>query len=324
MSGTPRSPLGSDSRLKRYENLAEMIGDRANPTPMVALNRVGARDDLRLYAKLEWMNPFGSVKDRTAKWLIDELVRKGALDGKTVLEPTSGNTGIALAALCAVLGQPMSAIVPFNMPAEKKTLLRILDAEVKYTPADAGGERHPMDIAMDMARELLASSDEYVMANQYDNPENPRAHYETTGPEIWEQTEGQVRYFFAGIGTCGTISGAGRFLKEQDPSIRVVAIEPIPGHHISGLKNMMETSVPANMDNSVIDEIIYVDDAQARAMSLRLHAEEALFAGSSGAAAVSGALRYLEGREGVAVVIIPDSSQKAIGYLHTALESRER
>lgn len=318
--GAGTSGLGRDSARKRYDSLLEMIGDRANPTPIVALRRLLPAGDPTLYVKLEWMNPFGSVKDRTAKWMLDALAREGALEGRTVLEPTSGNTGIALAAIAQLMGDPMTATVPHSIPAEKETLLRILGAEVRRTPLNDRTGRHPMDVCIEMAEQLVAESDEYVMPDQYDNPENVRAHYETTGPEIWEQTEGAVRYFFAGLGTGGTLTGVGRYLKEQDPSIQVVAIEPVPGHHISGLKNLEETSVPGVFDRSVIDEIVYVDDDVTRETALRLHREEALLIGSSGAAAVAGALRYLRGRKGVGVVVAPDSSQKAISYLTEALE----
>ncbi len=165
----------------------------------------------------------------------------------------------------------------------------------------------------------MSKSESLVMPNQYDNMANVEAHYETTGPEIWAQTEGQIRFFIAGVGTGGTVSGVGRYLKERDPDIQVVAIEPVRGHHISGLKNLEETSVPGILDRSVIDEVVYVDDDDALEMSARLHREEALLAGSSTAAAVAGAVRYLEGRDGVAVAIAPDSSQKAISYLEGAL-----
>ena len=312
--------LGKDSRLKRYESLAEMIGDTANPTPLVGLQRM-APDGVALYVKLEWMNPFGSVKDRAAKRMIDGMRERGEIGDRTILEATSGNTGIALAAICALDGLPMTAIVPHSMPAEKSVLLRALGAEVVPTPTTAAKERHPMDVAMDVAVQMLAESDRYVMPNQYNNPDNARAHYETTGPEIWAQTDGTVRYFFAGIGTGGTISGVGRFLKERDPSIRVIGVEPVAGHKISGLKNLEETAVPAILDRSVIDEIVYVDDAQALACARRLHLEEALLAGSSAAACLAGALRWLDDNaaEGVAVAVAPDSSQKATSYLRAIL-----
>ncbi len=312
--------LPTDSRLKRYDNLAEMIGDPENPTPMVALRRVmpGA-SAATLYLKLEWMNPFGSVKDRASRWMLEDLARRGELEDRTILEATSGNTGIALAAMAVLMYRRMVAVVPHSMPWEKEVLLRALGAQVLHTPEGGRTDRHPMDVAMDMAEEVLRQSDSFVMPNQYENPANAQAHYESTGPEVWAQTEGLVMYFFAGLGTCGTITGAGRYLKERNPQIRVVAIEPVPGHHISGLKNLEETCVPSILDRSVIDDVVYVDDDEASEMSARLHREEAVLAGSSAAAVVAGAVRYLEGRDGIAVAIGPDSSQKAISYLQEAL-----
>jgi cysteine synthase len=311
-------PLGKDSRLKRYDDLREMIGDVENPTPIVALRRVSpAESGVTLYAKLEWMNPFGSVKDRAAKWMLESMERRGELDAGTIIEATSGNTGIAVAAMAALMGHEMIAVVPAGMPREKAVLLEALGAEIVSAPSATVPGRHPMDVAMDLAHDMMERDPSLVMPDQYGNPDNVRAHYESTGPEIWAQTEGRIRYLFAGMGTTGTVTGVGRFLKEIDPDIRVVAIEPVPGHHISGLKNLDETSVPSILDRSVIDEIVYVDDAEARAMTLRLHREEALMAGSSGAAIVAGALRWLADNEaqGVAVALIPDSSQKAISYL---------
>lgn len=313
----PDNPqLPTDSRLKRYRSLAEMIGDADNPTPIVELRSI-APEGVEFFAKLEWMNPFGSVKDRTALGLLGGMEERGELAGKTVLEPTSGNTGIALAAIARLMGHPMVATVPHNMPAEKTVLLRALGATVIPTPVGATGDRHPMDAAIDIAEQMVAASDDYAMPNQYDNPDNPKAHYDTTGPEVWNQTDGRVRYFFAGLGTCGTISGAGRYLKERDPSVKVIAIEPVPGHKISGLKNLEETEVPDVLDRSVIDEVVYVNDAETLAMSRRLHADEVLFAGSSTAAIIAGAERWLADNDatGIAVAIAPDSSQKAIGYL---------
>jgi cysteine synthase len=317
---TPKSTLGTDSHLRRYDDLREMIGDPENPTPIVALSRfLGDGSDATLYAKLEWMNPFGSVKDRTARWMLEAMAERGELEGKTIVEATSGNTGIAFAGIARRMGVPMVATVPRSMPAEKAVLMRALGAELIPTPADAPVGRHPMDVAMDMALQMLAESDRYVMPNQYDNPDNVLAHYESTGPEVWAQTEGRVRHFFAGFGTTGTVTGAGRFLKEQDPSVRVIAIEPVPGHKISGLKNLEETAVPGILDRSVIDEIVYVDDEDAKKATVRLHREEGLLVGSSAAAILAGAARYLEGKSGIAVAIVPDSSQKAISYLAEAL-----
>ena len=314
----------TNSHLRRYSNLTDMIGDPENPTPLALLDRISP-PGAELYLKLEWTNPFGSVKDRTAKWLLAGMEARGELEGKIVLEPTSGNTGIALAALCQLAGRPMTAIVPHTMPAEKTVLLRTFGATVLRTPADGPTDRHPMDLAMDMAREMLAASDDYVMPNQYDNLDNSRAHYESTGPEIWAQTEGRIRYYFAGMGTGGTLSGVGRYLKERDPSVRIIGIEPVAGHHISGLKNMQETAVPKVLDRSVIDEIVSVDDAQALVCARRLHSEEALLVGSSAAACVAGATRWLAENDpsGISVAIAPDSSMKSIGYLQGMLDDDE-
>ncbi|HSK47661.1 MAG TPA: cysteine synthase family protein [Coriobacteriia bacterium] len=313
--------LASSGRLRRYSGIAEMIGDPANPTPLVALNRVVPDGGAQLYVKLEWMNPFGSVKDRAAKWMLESMEARGELEGKGVVEATSGNTGIALAAMSALLGHPMVAAVPSTMPAEKSVLIKSLGAAVVPTPESCPTDRHPMDVAIEIAEKIVTDSPaEFVMPNQYDNPDNVRAHYETTGPEVWAQTEGRIDYFIVGIGTCGTVTGAGRFLKEQNPNVRIVAVEPVRGHHISGLKNLDETSIPGILDRSVIDATVYVDDEETRQVAKRLHAEEALFVGSSGAAVIAGALRYLEGRTGVAVAIAPDSSQKAISFLTAMLD----
>lgn len=319
MSTPEDERLGRDSRLRRYENLAEMIGDAENPTPLLGLHHVRPDGDAALYVKLEWMSPFGSVKDRTARWMLDALESRGELEGKTVLEATSGNTGIALAGISALMGHPMAVTVPYTMPPEKAVLLEALGAELLLTPAQDESGRHPMDIAFDMAEEMRASRDTYVVPNQYDNPDNSRAHYESTGPEIWRQTEGRIDYFFAGYGTCGTLTGAGRYLKEQNPGVRVIAIEPVEGHHITGLKNLTETRVPGILDRDVIDEVVTVDDEQTREMALRLHREESLFAGPSACAIIAGAVHYLGGREGIGVAIAPDSSMKAIGWLREIL-----
>lgn len=315
--------LGNDPRLARYDNLLDMCGDTAHPTPLVRLNRMPANPGVSLYVKCEWTNPFGSIKDRTAKWLLAGLAERGQLEGKTVVEATSGNTGIALAAICAQLGVPMIATAPAALSPEKTALLRAFGAEVRLTPADDASGLHPMDVAFRMAKAIRDSDPEkYVMPNQYDNADNARAHYESTGPEIWAQTEGKLRYFFAGFGTCGTLVGTSRFLKERDPGIKTIGIQPVRGHHISGLKNMEETAVPANLDMSVIDEIVWVDDEIADETTRRLYREESLMVGPSAGAILAGALQYLgdEARSGIGVAIAPDSGQKAASYLAQILE----
>jgi cysteine synthase len=304
--------------LFRYDDLLDMCGDTAHPTPLVRLNRVQTNPAASLYVKCEWTNPFGSIKDRTAKWLLKGLAERGELEGKTLVEATSGNTGIALAAICAKLGIPMIATAPHVLSPEKTALLRAFGAEVRLTPADDASGLHPMDVAFRMAKAIRDSDpDKYVMPNQYDNPDNARAHYESTGPEIWAQTGGRVRYFFAGFGTCGTLVGTSRFLKEMDPEIKTIGIQPVRGHHISGLKNMEETAVPANLDMSVIDEIVWVDDDMADETTRRLYREESLMVGPSAGAIIAGALQHLgdDARSGIAVAIAPDSGQKAASYL---------
>ena len=314
---THAKPLKSDAELRRYNDIRELIGSPASPTPLVRLNRVGPKRPAELFLKLEWFNPFGSIKDRTAKYLLKGLEESGRLQGRKIVEPSSGNTGIALAALAALMGKEIVVTIPDGVPEEKKTLLRMLGAQVWATPDDLCPVDHPKDGAIALAHSFVDSDegrDTYVMPNQYENPDNVRAHYETTGPEIWKQTEGEVRYFFAGYGTCGTITGIGKFLKEQDPDIRVVAIEPQKRHHLPGLKNFEESKQPAILDEAIIDDVVKVDDAPAYDMTKRLFREEGLVVGPSTGAIVHAAAEYMDGREGVAVGVSPDSGFKYASY----------
>lgn len=309
--------LSGNLALRRFDDVRELIASPANPTPVVRLNRVGPKPDFPIYLKLEWFNPFGSIKDRTALYLLKGLQERGELDGKQIIEPTSGNTGIALAALAALLGVKVSVTIPDAVPEEKKTLLRMLGAEVWPTPDDLCPIDHPKDGAIALARAFVegeATRDQYVMPNQYDNPDNVRAHYETTGPEIWNQTEGQVRYFIAGYGTCGTLTGTAKFLKEQNPAIQIIAVEPQKGHRIPGLKNLAESKAPGILDRSLIDHVIRVDDAPAYAMTKRLFREEALIVGPSTGAIVQAAVEFGRAHEGLAVAISPDSGFKYASF----------
>ena len=280
---------------------------------MVKAGRICAHESFELYLKLEWFNPFGSIKDRTARHMLEGMARRGELDGKRIVEATSGNTGIALAALAALLGKKMTVTIPDAAPEEKKVLLRMLGAEVWPTPDDLCPVNHPKDGAIALAQSFVrgeATKGQYVMPNQYENEDNVLAHYETTGPEIWNQTEGEVRYFFAGFGTCGTITGIGRYLKEKDRDIEVIAIEPQKGHRLPGLKNMEESKTPGILDRSVIDHVIRVDDDPAYEMTKRLFREEGLIVGPSTGAIVHAAVEFGKDKEGVAVGISPDSGFK--------------
>lgn len=309
--------LSSDPALRRFDDVRELIASPANPTPVVRLNCVGPKPDFPLYLKLEWFNPFGSIKDRTAFYLLKGLQERGELDGKQIVEPTSGNTGIALAALAALLGVKISVTIPDAVPEETKTLLRMLGAEVWPTSDDLCPIDHPKDGAIALAKAFVegeATRNQYVMPNQYDNPDNVRAHYETTGPEIWNQTEGEVRYFIAGYGTCGTVTGIAKFLKEQNPAIQVIAVEPQKGHSIPGLKNLTESKPPGILDRSLIDHVIRVDDAPAYAMTKRLFREEALVVGPSTGAIVHAAVEFGRAHEGLAVAISPDSGFKYASF----------
>jgi len=304
--------LMAEQALRRYDDVRDLLARPSDPTPMVRLRRL-APEGRDLYVKLEWMSPFGSIKDRTARYLVEGLRERGQLDGNELVEPTSGNTGIALAALASLAGTRLIATVPSGVPDEKKILMRMLGAEVWETPDDLCPVDNPKDGAIALARAIAASQPNYVMPDQYSNPDNVRAHYETTGPEIWEQTEGEVRTFVAGLGTGGTVSGVGRFLKERDPSIRIVAVEPQPGHRIPGLKSLAEAKTPEIVDWSVIDDVVRVDDAPAYGTTKEIYRREALMVGPSTGAAVRAALD-LGDDAGFTVVVSPDSGFKYTSY----------
>lgn len=291
------------------------LRDAIGHTPLIELTNLGALfPRIKLFAKWEGANPGGSVKDRPALFMVDKAERDGLLTReKVIVEPTSGNTGIALAMLGAVSGYRVKLFMPSCVSVERRRILEAFGAEVVLTPACEG-----TDGAILRARALAASDPSlYFMPDQFSNPANPESHYRTTGPEIWEQTEGRITHFVAGIGSTGTLMGVSRALKEFSPSVEIVGIEPPPGHTIQGLKNLSEAIVPRIYDSQRIDRKITVNDEEAYEMTRALVTREGIFAGMSSGAALAGALKLMKELEGgTLVVLFPDRGDR---YLSTTL-----
>ena len=292
--------------------LAPDVSYAVGNTPLVGLPSMSP-DGYEIYLKLEGHNPTGSVKDRVARYLVEAAERDGRLHpGSRVLEPTSGNTGIALAAICAPKGYKLTCVMPENTSEERRTLLNLYGADIVFSPATEGSNG-----AVRVAQEMAAGDDDIFMPFQYGNPANPLAHYETTGPEIIRDLPG-VGAIVAGLGTGGTLTGAGRRLKEHNPAIQVIAAEPEYGELVYGLRNLDEGFVPPVLDQSVLDGRIKVDSLKALAAMRDVVAKEGLFVGVSTGAAVAVALRVCTPRrlpEGTKVVVIsPDGGWK---YLST-------
>lgn len=291
-------------------DLSSAIGN----TPLVELTRLQAQTPVRIFAKLEGNNPGGSVKDRPAWYMLKKAEEMGLLSsGKTILEPTSGNTGIALAMIGAARGYKVKLVMPACVSMERRSVLEAYGAEVVLSSAC-----QTTDGAIRLAHQILTDEpDRYYMPNQYTNPSNPLAHYETTGPEIFAQTGGEIDVFVAGMGTSGTLMGISRYLKEVKPQVRIVGIEPRLGHKVQGLKNMREAIVPEIYDERKLDRKLTIEDEEAFETTRRLALEEGIFAGMSSGAAVAGALRVAgEMRSGVVVALLPDRGDR---YLSTSL-----
>lgn len=291
-------------------NLASRIGN----TPLLRLRRV-ARDlprGVELWAKAEFLNPGGSVKDRTALSIVEAGISEGRLGpGKVLLDASSGNTGIAYAFLGAMWGFPVEVIVPRNASYERIVRLQAYGARLTFSDPLEG-----TDGAQRMAKELFAREPgKYWYPDQYNHPANPLAHYRTTGPEIWKDSCGMVTHFVAGIGTGGTVSGVGRYLKERSEAIRIVGVEPATAlHGIEGLKHIPTSLRPGTLDESYVDERRYVATEAAEEMTVRLAKEEGLFVGTSSGAAVTAAVEYAQGLEqGVVVTLLPDGGDR---YVH--------
>jgi cysteine synthase B len=301
---TPATKVGVPSLLSAIGN-----------TPLVELTNLNSnRPGLRIFGKLEAANPGGSVKDRPAYYMIVKAEEAGELDQeKTIVEATSGNTGIALAMIGAAKGYRVRLFMPECVSTERQLILAAFGAEVVLTPAREG-----TDGAIRRAHRLLAAEpDRYYMPNQFENENNVLAHYETTGPEILAQTGGDIDVLVAGIGTTGTLLGTGAYLKERISAVRIVGVEPTVGHTIQGLKNMRESMVPGIYDPKQLDEKITVEDGEAFEMTRLLAMKEGLLVGMSSGAAVAGALRMAKGMDsGTIVTILPDRGER---YLSTTL-----
>ena len=283
-------------------------------TPLVELINLNSNQQIKIFGKLEGNNPGGSVKDRAVHFMIKEAEQSGELTKeKIILEPTSGNTGIALAMIGAAKRYRVKLVMPDCVSTERGRILEAFGADVILTPAEEG-----TDGAIRKAYQIINEEpDRYYMPNQFDNENNVLAHYETTGPEIFSQSNGEVNVFVAGMGTTGTLMGVGRYLKERNPGIKIVGVEPTEGHTIQGLKNMDESISPGIYHPEVLDEKVTVEDEEAFQMARHLATNEGLFVGMSSGAAVAGALRVAKEMDsGIIVVILPDRGDR---YLSTTL-----
>jgi len=305
----------TESNIIPFDGLASHVGN----TPLLLLRRVtlrhaqgGARElspRVRVFAKAEWFNPGGSVKDRPALNIIQDALANGTLgNGKRLLDSTSGNMGISYATFGAALGIPVTIVIPANASLERMSILKALGAELILSDPLEGS-----DGAIFKARELADENpDMYWYANQYDNPANWEAHYKSTGPEILHQTHGQITHFVAGLGTSGTLTGTGRYLREQLPNVKIVSFQPdAPFHGLEGLKHMPSAIKPGIYDESLAGSNLEVQTEAAHEMVKKLAREEGLFVGiSSGAAAIAALRVASELEEGVVVTVFPDAGYK--------------
>ena len=325
IAGTAHPEDRPPSRV--YDNVAQLVGDPDNPTPMVRLSkRFDPQGKFDLFIKLERNNPFGSIKDRTALYLLNGTPLR---EDQVLTEPTAGNTGIALAALANARGMPIELALPDGTPEEKKALLRFLGAGLLEVE-DELCPLFPTEGARGVVKSLVESAaynGRYVSPNQYENELNVEAHYRTTGPEIWNQTGGEVDYFFATFGTCGTITGVGRYLKERKPGVKIIGIEPASrNHRLSGVKkisNLPEEHQPKILDYSLLDDIIEVEDHEAFDAAIELARSDGLMVGPTTGALLHAARKLGVDTTGTAVVISPDDAMKYMSTYSAYLAEKE-
>ncbi len=310
---TTDKPLRSTEKPAASAPIGQRLVERIGNTPLIRLSRIGAEfPGVQICAKAEWFNPGGSVKDRAAYSMIREGERSGKLrPGKVILDATSGNTGIAYAMIGAALGYRVKLCLPSSASPERKQILAAYGVEIVYTPGDEG-----TDGAIRRVREIYrADPDKYFYPDQYGNPANPAAHYSTTAPEIWQQTGGRITHFVAGLGTSGTFVGSTRRLKELNPQVRCISMQPDSGFHgLEGLKHMPTALVPPIYDPNLADENMEVETEAAQRMAKRLAREEGILVGVSGAAALWACLDVAKrlGRDerALIVTVFPDSGEK--------------
>ncbi|MBM4228018.1 MAG: cysteine synthase CysM [Gammaproteobacteria bacterium] len=289
-----------------YPTIEETVGH----TPLVRLQRLPGETSNRLLAKLESHNPAGSVKDRPARNMIVRAEARGEIKpGDTLIEATSGNTGIALAMVAAMRGYRLILIMPDNMSMERRAIMKAYGAELIQVPREGG-----MEAAIDLARCMEADGEGHVL-DQFSNPDNPLAHYETTGPEIWRDTHGRVTHFVSAMGTTGTIMGTGRYLKEQNPAVEIIGVQPGEGASIPGIRRWKPPYAPEIFDPSRVDRLLDVSQQEAEEMARRLAAEEGIFGGISAGGAMVAALRVCaEVNDATIVTVICDRGDR---YLST-------
>ncbi|UOB06965.1 cysteine synthase CysM [[Acidovorax] ebreus] len=285
--------------MKTYPTIEDAIGH----TPLVALQRIGAQDNAArgnvILGKLEGNNPAGSVKDRPALSMIRRAEERGEIKpGDTLIEATSGNTGIALAMAAAIKGYRMVLIMPEDLSVERAQTMKAFGAELVLTPKSGG-----MEYARDLADQMVAQG-KGVVLDQFANPDNPRIHYETTGPELWEQTEGRITHFVSAMGTTGTITGVARFLREKNPAVRIVGAQPQEGSRIPGIRKWPEEYLPKIYEPQLVDELVLVSQDDAEDMARRLAREEGIFAGISAAGACWVAHQIAQREENATIVFV--------------------